>query len=212
MKIDGLANRVSRQLQLQAYLLATSSLYPHRHQSGSGEQLVRVLSCLLVRDTRNNRLPSPSYLSLCIFFSPSSTLRFYDYHRRSTIAIEQPRILLTKRTYIYIYTSSIIDSNRSKRSFVNLDYPSNSKWWETNCCVHKLLRYYFLFFDFFFFSLEDKRRGIEAKTRSVLNRSVLTPPSSPFPIVTSFIYEQFSCTRSSVVGVVTVFETTSVRE
>ena len=61
MKIDGLANRVSRQLQLQAYLLATSSLYPHRHQSGSGEQLVRVLSCLLVRDTRNNRLPSPSF-------------------------------------------------------------------------------------------------------------------------------------------------------
>lgn len=70
----------------------------------------------------------------------------------------------------------------------------------------------FFVFRFFFFSLEDKRRGIEAKTRSVLNRSVLTPPSSPFPIVTSFIYEQFSCTRSSVVGVVTVFETTSVRE
>lgn len=115
MKIDGLANRVSRQLQLQAYLLATSSLYPIATRAVASNWFVYfhgwlfatlvIIVCPLLRISR-----CVSFFFLLFFSLSLSPLRVYDYHRRSTIAIEQPRILLAKRKRVYIHVKYHIDS------------------------------------------------------------------------------------------------------
>lgn len=106
MKIDGLANRVSRQLQLQAYLLATSSLYPIATRAVASNSFVYFHGCLfatLVIIVCPLLRYLSIHLSLCVFFPPllfAFTIITVVRRLRSNSHVSYSQ---RERAYIHIY-------------------------------------------------------------------------------------------------------------